>query len=129
MGVKSLPGWYMNPFLSPSAEASFAKRPFVPSDAAFAARLDAEAARRYLLSVPRDEALWRYEVEGRSAASAQRQMWRIVERSDGHPVAVVSHAPEPDGSVLAVTTFEVAPGVPWRPVWIAVVHERLEGER
>jgi len=114
--------------LLPAAQpdAGFRMRPFATADAAFTARLDREACQRYLISVPRDEALWRYEIEGRSAASAQRQMWRIVERSDGHPVAVVSHAPELDGSVLAVTTFEVAPGVPWRPVWIAVVHELRE---
>ena len=109
-----------------SLGAGFRMRPFVTADAAFAVRLDRAAAERYLISVPRDEALWRYEVEGHSEASAQRQVWWIVERSDGQAVAVVSHAPELDGSVLPVTTLEVAPNVPWRPVWIAVVHALRE---
>jgi hypothetical protein len=108
------------------AGAEFRMRPFAAADAVFATRLDRDAAQRYLVSVPRDEALWRYEVEGHSEASTLRQVWRIVERPDGQAVAVVSHAPELDGSVLPVTTFEVAPNVPWRPVWIAVVHALRE---
>ncbi|PYM14045.1 MAG: hypothetical protein DMD81_19180, partial [Candidatus Rokuibacteriota bacterium] len=110
-------------------DAEFRMRPLVASDAAFAARLDAGAARRYLLTVPRDEALWRYEVEGHRATSALRQVWWIVERRDGQPVAVVSHMKRLDGRVLPVTTFEVAGGVPWRTVWDTAARElRAIGE-
>ncbi|HVG98729.1 MAG TPA: GNAT family N-acetyltransferase, partial [Chloroflexota bacterium] len=67
------------PALPPGAAEPFRVRPAEPGDADFLATLEAQARPRWLLSVPRDAALWRYELEGGSESSAERLAVRVVE--------------------------------------------------
>jgi hypothetical protein len=90
-------------------------------DVPFATQLDAEAARRYLVTVPRDERLWRYELSGHTDGSLAAGAYRIVETGDGRPVALLVHVPRLIGSSLVVGGFEVTPGVSWRQVWDAAI--------
>src|SRR5262249_56124862 len=73
--------------LLPAAQpdAGFRMRPFATADAAFTARLDREACQRYLISVPRDEALWRYQIDRPRAARAHPHIRRIPTPSSRHP--------------------------------------------
>jgi hypothetical protein len=104
-------------------------RPMRDDDAPFAARLDAGAASRYFVTVPRDETLWRYEIAGHTSESLVAQAWRIVETPEGRPIAMLSHVPRLIGSVLVVGGFEVAAGVSWRTAWEAVLtYLRATGE-
>lgn len=91
-------------------------RPAGDADVAFLVELSAIASARSLLSVPRDAALWRYELTGKSPDSAARRDIRILER-DGQNVGYLAHLPELWGGNLVVTAFEVAPGVSWREAW------------
>jgi hypothetical protein len=105
-------------------------RPLTLGDVPFAAALDADVTRqRYLVSVPRDESLWRYEATGHSEGSVLRQEWRIIEAPGGRAVAVLSHQPRLHGSAFVLTGFEVDAGVSWRAVWNAAVpYLRATGE-
>ena len=84
-------------------------RPAGLGDIAFLATAHGAAATRSLVSVPRDAALWRYELEGKRPGSAARREIRILER-DGQPVGYSVHAVSLYGSGnLAVMAFEVSP--------------------
>jgi hypothetical protein len=105
--------------LLPTARADlpYRVRPMRAADLAFAVALDRRAAQRYLLTVPRGERLWRWELEGRHRDSAMRSAWSVLETHDGAPVGVASHHERLDGTVLSVTSVEVAAGVSWRSAW------------
>jgi Acetyltransferase (GNAT) domain len=91
-------------------------------DIAFLTGAGAAAAARSLVSVPRDAALWRYELEGKRRDSAARRAIRILER-DGQPVGYIVHAIALFGANLAVMGFEVIEGVSWREAWLASLHD------
>ena len=96
-------------------------RPAGLGDVAFLVTADAAAAARSLVTVPRDAALWRYELEGKRRDSAARREIRILER-DGRPVGYIVHAISLFGPNLTVMAFEVTAGVSWREAWIASLH-------
>jgi hypothetical protein len=91
-------------------------------DVAFLTTAGAAAAARSLVSVPRDAALWRYELEGKRRDSAARREIRILER-DGQPVGYLVHAIALFGPNLAVMGLEVISGVSWREAWLASLHD------
>jgi hypothetical protein len=108
------------------APAGWRVRHATADDAVFLAELSARAATRSLLSVPRDAALWRYELTGRSEHSAQRREIRVLER-DGHPVGCITSGVELFSSGnLPVMSFEVMPGVSWREAWTAALQPLFE---
>jgi GNAT acetyltransferase-like protein len=104
----------------PAPPPGWRLRPAVEADVAFVASLSAAAGRRALLSVPRDAALWRYELTGKRPDSAARREIRILER-DGERVGYLAHAIELWGDSLNVSTFEVASGVSWREAWLTAL--------
>ena len=105
---------------APHPAPLFRLRAMTPADAAFAAALDDHARGRYLVSVPRDIALWGRELDGRSPDSALRMDYHVVETAEGRPVGMVCLAPRLDGGVVIVGAVEVAAGVSWRMVWDSV---------
>ncbi|HEU4370674.1 MAG TPA: GNAT family N-acetyltransferase [Methylomirabilota bacterium] len=105
----------------PPAPAGWTVRPAAESDVPFLAELSAVAASRSLVTVPRDATLWRYELEAKRADSAARREIRILERG-GERVGYLAHVIELWGGALAVTAFEVKPGVSWREAWIPALH-------
>lgn len=95
----------------------FGVRELREADLGFLARAYAEATRAYLVTVPRDEALWRYEWRGRSEHAAWRQEIRVIETAAGEPVGFLTHQPRVNGTVFEVTEWKLVPGVSWRAVW------------
>jgi len=91
-------------------------------DVDFLVGASAAASARSLVTVPRDAALWRYELEGKRRESAARREIRILER-DGRPVGYVVQAVMLFGANLTVMGFEVIAGVSWREAWIAALHD------
>ena len=96
-------------------------RPAGLGDIAFLVTAHAAAATRSLVSVPRDAALWRYELEGKRPGSAARREIQILER-DGQPVGYIVHAISLYGHNLTVMAFEVVAGVSWREAWLVSLH-------
>jgi len=109
----------------PAAPKNWKVRPATLGDVPFLVELSAAAARRSLVSVPRDAALWRYELTGKRADSAARREIRILER-DGEPVGYLLHVIELWAGALSVTGFEVKPGVSWREAWVPALHFLFE---
>jgi hypothetical protein len=97
-----------------------------PADAPFASSLDDHARERYLVSVPRDAALWRREIDGRAPDSALRMDFHVIETAAGRPVGTVCVAPRLDGGAVIVNAVEVVPGVSWRMVWDSVARALAE---
>jgi hypothetical protein len=64
----------------------------------------------------RDEALWRYELQGRSPQSCEHREIRVIETSAGEPVGSLAHGPRLWGSQLGVGLFELKSGVSWLAV-------------
>jgi hypothetical protein len=89
-------------------------------DIPFLIEVTEAAAARSQVSVPRDAALWRYELTGKRPGSGARREIRLLER-DGEPVGYLAHPAELWGDALSVTAFEVRAGVSWREAWIAVL--------
>jgi hypothetical protein len=116
----------------PSARSDkepMAVRPATPADIPFIIALEARARGRYLVTCVRDEALWRYELEGRSAASGGHAAVCILEWPDGRPAGFLVYLTALRAGNLVVRAFEVAAGVPWEAAALVVLrHLRAAGE-
>lgn len=104
-----------------SAPEGFRVREMREADLGFLTRTYAEATRDYLVTVPRDEALWRYEWRGRGEDAAVRQEFRVIETAAGEPVGFLTHQPRVNGTVFEITDWKLARGVSWRAVWSTFV--------
>ncbi len=109
----------------PPPAASWRVRPAGEADIPFLIDLTASAAGRAQVTVPRDAALWRYELAGKRDESAARRKIRILERA-GERVGYLAHTGELWGDYFNVTAFEVRAGVSWREAWIPALHYLVE---
>ena len=108
----------------PAPPMDWRVRPAAEADVPFLVELSAAAAARSLVSVPRDAALWRYELTGKRADSAARREIQILERG-AERVGYLTHALELFGGALTVTAFEVGHGVSWPEAWMAALPNLL----
>ena len=112
----------------PPAPPGWRVRAAGDGDVAFLLQVGATASVRAQVTVPRDAALWRYELTGKSASSAARREIRVLER-DGEPMGYLAHPVEGWGGSLLVTGFEVRAGVSWREAWTAALPYLAEAAR
>jgi hypothetical protein len=112
----------------PAPPASWRVRPAAEADIPFLIDLTAAAATRAQVTVPRDAALWRYELGGKRPESAARREIRILER-DAEPVGYLAHAGELWGGHFNVSGFEVRAGVSWREAWLSALRYLVEAGR
>ncbi len=120
------------PTLADGQSEPYRLRPATAADVPFLAETDAHGRSRSLVSCVRDDALWRYEVDGRSEDSSVRGAVVIIEEAAdaGKPVGFLVHVRGLWASTLWVSVWELAPGVSWLAVAPSVLrHLRLEGER
>jgi hypothetical protein len=96
-------------------------RPATEADIGFLDDLYRQASRRSLVSCVRDEAMWRYEISGKSARNVNRSDVRVIETPGGEPVGYLLHPPDTWGPMLAATGYEVKPGISWGAVTPAVI--------
>jgi len=107
----------------------FKIRPAQEADLPFIARMYAEGSRRNLLNCERDEALWAYELHGKSPENVTRYELRVIETSGGEPVGYLAHPSELWNGLLAATSIELKPGLSWAAVAPTVVrYLEAEGE-
>ncbi|MGH2586043.1 MAG: GNAT family N-acetyltransferase [Dehalococcoidia bacterium] len=109
------------PALAKGIEELYRVRPATAADVPFIARVAEQAARRYLLTCMRDDALWRYEIEGHSAGSAVERAMGVIETADGERAGYLAHFPRLLGLGLAVTGYELTPGRSWVDVTPSVL--------
>jgi GNAT superfamily N-acetyltransferase len=116
---------YATPVLAAGATEPYRLRPAIAADADFLARLEEAARPRFLLTVPRDAALWRYELEGKREDHLEGRHVDIVEAA--------AAGPQTDDRVgylvrqrwlaptLTVTFYELVPGLSWLAVTPSVM--------
>ena len=96
-------------------------RPATEADLPLLVELVARQAVRSLVVCVRDEALWRYELTGRSEGSEEWRAWRIVETAAGEPVGVLAHPGRLWGKAIVARTYELRSGFSWLAVTPSVV--------
>jgi hypothetical protein len=114
------------PRLPAGAAEPFTVRPAAESDLPFIASLYARAAEREPVIALRDDALWRYELAGRSPGSAAEVALRVIAAEGGEPVGCLVHPADvwtfgSAGIRLVLTTYELEPGVSWLAVTPSVI--------
>ena len=109
------------PVLDKGEKESYQVRPATQGDLALIAGLYSRGAKRSLVTCVRDEALWRYELEGRSEQSVDRRELRVIEAAAGEPVGMLMHKPDLWRGRSVATGYELKPGVSWLAVTPSVV--------
>ncbi len=105
------------PPLPPGATEPYRLRAAMAEDIPFLASVYDHAAARHLVTCVRDAAQWRYEIEGQSVANLNCRAIGIIETTAGEPVGYLIHFPWlVSGGCLAVTAYELKPGVSWLAV-------------
>ncbi len=94
----------------------FSLRPAADSDIPFLVELSSESNQRYLVSCVRDEHVWRYELSGRSPNNVYNPMIKIIETKTDGALGFITHPPYRWGGMMAVTGYEITPGVSWASV-------------
>jgi ribosomal protein S18 acetylase RimI-like enzyme len=102
------------PALKEGQEEPFRLRKATEADIPFLADLYNRSLSRHLLACPRDEALWRLELGGRSPQASFRV--DIFETPAGEPVGFAFGPEMMWGAALPIWWFEVAPGHNWQAV-------------
>jgi hypothetical protein len=82
------------------------------ADIPFLMQMYAQATSRSLIASVRDEALWRYDIEGRSEMSDFRAELRVIETPQGETTGVLMHSRKLRNSGLGARLYEVKPGIP-----------------
>ncbi len=89
-------------------------RSVTEADLAFVRELDEHATQRSLVTCPRDETMWRYELFGKRSDNANRNEWRILETVEGRPVGLTNYfGMWLWGPALGIMYLELVPGVSW----------------
>lgn len=109
------------PKLDQGAEEPYHVRPAIASDLAFIADLYQLASNRYLVNCQWDEALWRYELEGKSKNNINRSELRLIETLAGDTVGYFAHPIINWGPTFAVIAFELKNGISWADVTPTVI--------
>jgi Acetyltransferase (GNAT) domain len=109
------------PGLKDGEKEPYRVRPAVEADLPFIAQVYEWGTRRYRIVCLRDEAMWRYELSGKSEENVNRLELRVIETAEGEPVGYLAHPPYLWGSMLAARAYELSPGASWLAVTPSVV--------
>jgi hypothetical protein len=109
------------PQLEAGAAEPFTVRAATEADLAFIAQTSEAGNRRSLLACVRDEALWRYEVFGKSERNVNGRAYRIIESAGGERAGYLAHPPFLWDDQLVASEYELTPGRSWLAVTPSVV--------
>lgn len=109
------------PRLKEGEQEAFRFRNAVAADIHFIREMYAQETSRYALASVRDEALWKYDLEGRSEKSGFGTQIMMIETLDGESAGLIIHSKRAAGSVLRSYLCEAKPGVPFLSIMPAVM--------
>ena len=104
------------PKLDDGREEPYRARSAKRRDLPFIADLYDSGRQRNLVSCVRNQALWRYELEGRTAGSYARKELFVIETTAGEPVGFLACSDRLWHGTLGVGALEIKPGVSWLQV-------------
>lgn len=108
------------PRLKDGETEAFRIRPALESDIPFLVQVNSHAGRRSLVTCPKNEDHWRYEMLGASPMNVTRLEIRVIETAAGEPVGYLTHPWFNWDNGLVLTSYELKPGVAWMSVTPAV---------
>jgi len=104
-------------------------RPAEGRDIPFLRRLRDRAHARWLVSAVWDEAMWRYQLTGRTPGSAVALEWRVIEDPCGAPCGCLAFYPRFHEGGFNVIELELAEGASWLSLMPSILeHVREAGE-
>jgi hypothetical protein len=113
-------GFELNvPRLKPGESDRCTFRAATEADLPFIAAVYHDGHRRYPIACERDEAIWRYELQGRDPLVTQNLL--IIEDPTGKSVGVIRRLPHVHLGSVTVTMFELASGGSWLGLTPAVI--------
>jgi hypothetical protein len=118
------------PNLKEGQSEPFRLRPATEADIPFLMEVYNHGCQRSLVTTPRDEAIWRYELNGKSERNVNRQHILIIERAEGgEAVGLLVHPWFNWNLGLVLFEYELKPGVSWLEVTPSVARYALETSR
>jgi Acetyltransferase (GNAT) domain len=96
-------------------------RPAAEADIPLISKLCALSDARSLVACVRDEALWRYELYGKSEKNVNREDIRIIETQDGRPCGIFAHPPYNWGEMMVLLWYEILPEFSWLEITPTVI--------
>ncbi len=109
------------PKLKDDEEEPYRLRPATETDLPFVAQVYDQGVKRYPVACVRDEALWRYELTGKSEKNVNREALSLIETAEGKSVGFIAHSPRLWRGRVGVSAYELAPDVSWLAVTPSVV--------
>jgi hypothetical protein len=109
------------PRLKEGEQEPYHIRMAIEADIPFISELYEAGCKRSLVACQWDEALWRYELSGKSEKNVNRSVVELIETHDGKPCGFFIHDPFSWRSWLTVKGFELIPGLPWLEVTPTVI--------
>ena len=109
------------PKLKEGEEEPFRVRLATEADLDFMSHVYEQGNERYLVACVRDEALWRYELNGRSEKNEDRQELRLVETVEGERVGFFTHWTGLWKQRMGTSLYELKPGLSWLAVTPTVI--------
>jgi GNAT superfamily N-acetyltransferase len=109
------------PKLKEGQEEPYRLRPVSEADLPFIRRVYARNSGRYPVACVWDEALWRYELAGKSGKNVTRRSLSLIETAAGEPVGYLVHSTHIWKNRVSTWAYELQPGVSWLAVTAPVV--------
>jgi GNAT superfamily N-acetyltransferase len=112
---------FQAPKLKEGEDKPYLVRPAVESDLPFITTVYQASRSRHLVNCPRDEALWRYELDGRTTGCADELQLCLITTPDGEPVGFLAHDGHLTRPTMRARAYELKEGVSWLAVTPSVV--------
>jgi ribosomal protein S18 acetylase RimI-like enzyme len=109
---------HLVPALPEGETEPFRIRPATLEDAPFLAAVEEQGRQRWMLTCPRDEALWRHDIAGWGENSLMQRFIGVIERHSERVGYLVMHG-RFQGETLCVYAFEILQGQP-EVSWLTV---------
>jgi hypothetical protein len=110
------------PKLGDGQAEPYTVRPATYADIPFLQAAYDEGNKRYAVAAVRDEAIWQYDIDGRTQGSPMKRIVCVVETLEGQLVGFFAHTASLWGNVtLGTTCYEVVAGASWAQITPSVV--------
>ncbi len=96
-------------------------RPAGEDDIPLLSRLASICNSRFPVACEWDEALWRYELSGKSEMNVNRAEVRIIETAAGEPCGFLFHPHVTWADMMVLQWYEILPGYSWQAVTPSVI--------
>ncbi len=109
------------PKLKDGEEEPYRVHPASLDDIPFLSQVYTAAIQRKLIACPFDEAMWRYELTGRTKQSDAQRTVCVIETREGEPLGYVAYVPWLHHQALPTIGYELRQGASWLAITPTVI--------